>query len=157
VACSPHGQATQEALQGRHEPLAQARPFVTASVNRSNVARIMRDHIEVDSTIVTDGASIYRNTARAYGEHKAIVKKRPGEDPVYVDPKDRSVHTNTVECFFSLFKRGLDGTYHSVSEKHLHRYVHEFAFRYNTRHVDDGERLRRTVVASEGKKMARRD
>jgi hypothetical protein len=50
------------------------------------------------------------------------------------------VTTNTVEGVFSLFKRGIYGTFHSVSRKHLHRYLAEFDFRYNTRKIDDGAR-----------------
>ena len=50
-------------------------------------------------------------------------------------------HSNTVESAFSLLKRGIYGTFHNVSRKHLHRYVAEFDFRWNARKVDDGERL----------------
>lgn len=49
------------------------------------------------------------------------------------------VHTNTVEGWFALLKRGVNGTFHHVSEQHLDRYVDEFAFRYNRRDVTDGE------------------
>jgi hypothetical protein len=63
------------------------------------------------------------------------------------------VHTNTAEGFFSLLERGLDGTFHAVSRKHLHRYVSEFEFRYNTRQVDDGERLRRMLKSAIGKRL----
>lgn len=52
--------------------------------------------------------------------------------------------TNRVEGFFSLLKRGINGSYHAVSKKHLHRYVSEFEYRWNTRTMEDGER---TVTA----------
>ena len=63
------------------------------------------------------------------------------------------VHTNTVEGFFSLFKRGLMGTFHHVSVGHLPRYLAEFDFRYNLRTVTDGERTTAAIKATEGKRL----
>jgi len=63
------------------------------------------------------------------------------------------VYTNTVEGFFALLKRGIMGTFHSVSKKHLHRYVTEFEFRYNHRNVDDGERTRAAIKGAEWKRL----
>jgi ISXO2-like transposase domain len=51
------------------------------------------------------------------------------------------IHTNTAENFFSILKRGITGSYHHVSEAHLHRYLSEFDYRYNTRHMTDFEFL----------------
>ena len=53
-----------------------------------------------------------------------------------------NVHTNTVEGFFSLLKRGVNGVFHHVSREHLHRYCDEFAFRYENRKASDGERAK---------------
>ena len=64
-----------------------------------------------------------------------------------------NVTTNTVEGFFALIKRGMYGTFHSVSKKHLHRYLAEFEFRYNTREMDDGERTLSAIRKSEGKRL----
>ena len=61
--------------------------------------------------------------------------------------------TNTVEGFFALFKRGIYGTFHSVSKKHLHRYCDEFSFRYDTRKMDDGARLEEAIRRAEGKRL----
>ena len=63
------------------------------------------------------------------------------------------VTTNTVEGFFSLLKRGVYGTFHSVSKKHLHRYVAEFEFRYNGRYLDDGARTVLAIKKAEGKRL----
>lgn len=63
------------------------------------------------------------------------------------------VSTNTVEAFFAVLKRGVYGTFHNVSRKHLHRYVSEFEFRWNNRGVDDGERTRRAILGAEGKRL----
>ena len=62
-------------------------------------------------------------------------------------------HTNTVEGFFSLLKRGINGVYHHVSRGHLHRYCDEFAFRYELRKVDDGTRTAMMVEGAEGKRL----
>ncbi len=64
------------------------------------------------------------------------------------------IHTNTVEGFFGLLKRGVNGTFHSVSKKHLHRYLAEFAFRWNLRHEEDGERTRQAIRASDGRYLS---
>jgi hypothetical protein len=63
------------------------------------------------------------------------------------------VHTNSVEGFFSIFKRGMSGVYQDCSEKHLHRYVAEFDFRYNHRHVRDETRTIEAVRGGEGKRL----
>ncbi len=61
--------------------------------------------------------------------------------------------TNTVEGFFSIVKRGLNGIYHSVSKEHLHRYMAEFEFRYNRRGLEDGERIQTAIQNGEGKRL----
>jgi hypothetical protein len=65
----------------------------------------------------------------------------------------RRRHTNTVEGFFSLLKRGVNGTFHHVSKEHLHRYCDEFAFRYDNRKVSDGKRAQLLVAKAEGKRL----
>ena len=68
-------------------------------------------------------------------------------------------HTNTVEGYFSIFKRGMKGVYQHCSEKHLHRYLAEFDFRYSNRiklGVDDTERTERAIRGAEGKRLTYR-
>jgi hypothetical protein len=65
-------------------------------------------------------------------------------------------HTNTIEGFFSLLKRGIIGTYHHVSEQHLGRYTAEFDFRYNTRKLDDAERADESLLGAVGKRLTYR-
>jgi len=66
------------------------------------------------------------------------------------------VTTNTVEGYFSLLKRGINGVYHHVGRKHLHRYLSEFDFRYNARKVTDGERALEALKGFEGKRLTYR-
>ena len=69
------------------------------------------------------------------------------------------IHTNTVEGYFSVFKRGMRGTYQHCAEKHLHRYLAEFDFRYNNRvrlGFDDKERAVKTVKGAKGKRLTYR-
>jgi hypothetical protein len=62
-------------------------------------------------------------------------------------------HSNTVESAFSLLKRGIYGTFHNVSRKHLHRYVAEFDFRWNARKIDDGARTVLAIRKADGKRL----
>lgn len=89
--------------------------------------------VKFGSTIVTDGWLGYRGLHEFY-IHKIILHNRG----VYV--KD-GYHTNSIEGFWSLLKRGILGIYHVVSRKYLQRYCEEFAYRYNTRSMSDGERF----------------
>jgi hypothetical protein len=65
-------------------------------------------------------------------------------------------HTNTVENYFSIMKRGITGVYQHVSQKHLKRYLGEFDFRYNERHVADAERAAKALQGIEGKRFTYR-
>lgn len=63
------------------------------------------------------------------------------------------MHVNTAESFFALVKRGLNGIYHAVSKKHLHRYLSHAEFLYNHRKLTDGERTLAAIRASEGRRL----
>jgi len=67
------------------------------------------------------------------------------------------VHSNTVEGVFSLLKRGVMGTFHSVSKKHLPNYLNEFEFRHNTRKLDDGQRVSAAIRKVQGKRLQYRE
>ena len=66
-------------------------------------------------------------------------------------------HSNTIEGVFSLLKRGVMGTFHSVSKKHLPNYLNEFEFRWNTRKLDDGQRVARAIRQVDGKRLQSRE
>ena len=105
--------------------------------------------MEPGTRIITDEARHYYRLRDEFPHE--TVKHRQGE---YVRG---DVTTNTIEGFFALVKRGIYGTFHSVSKKHLHRYVAEFEFRYNTRALNDGGRILKALEGAEGKRLYYRE
>jgi transposase len=98
----------------------------TVDASRDSLLPIIREGVLPKATIYTDEARVY-NALGAHGyEHHRVHH----ESKVYVMGE---VHTNTIEGFWSLLKRGLNGVYHAVSEKHLQGYLDEYSFRYNHR------------------------
>ena len=97
-------------------------------------------------SMMTDESAIYPTIGREFAGHDTV---RHGTFE-YVRGE---VHVNTAESFFALLKRGLIGTFHAVSKRHLHRYVNEFAFRWNHRRADDGERTAAAIRGADGKRM----
>jgi hypothetical protein len=92
--------------------------------------------------------------------HPSYKGIEPGYDHHTVDHRVEYVrgivHTNFAESFFSLFKRGIVGSFHHISEKHMQRYLDEFDFRWNSRKELDGERTLKCVKQSEGKRLTYR-
>jgi ISXO2-like transposase domain len=87
-------------------------------------------NIRKSTEIHTDESRLYGNTADHFAGHHTVI--HTGKEYVRYEA-DRTVHTNTVEGYFSVFKRGMKGTYQHCAEKNLHRYLAEFDFRYNNR------------------------
>jgi len=122
------------------------RAFPMARVTAVNVKAALRDYVKPDAHLMTDDFSAYRYLTMKHD----TVAHSTGEYG------RGQVHTNTVEGFFSLLKRGINGTFHHVSKGHLHRYVSEFEFRYNNRialGVDDEQRAVNIVRGAEGKRL----
>jgi transposase-like protein len=129
-----------------------ARSFHVANVDASNLHPILARHADKTSRLRTDGSLIYRGIGWNFADYAWVDHSR-GE---YVSKQDRSIHSNTVEGVFSILKRGLTGVYHHVSEAHLHRYLSEFDYRYNTREklgVDDAARAAGVVRKAKGKRL----
>ena len=124
----------------------KVRSRVIATVNAQNVKQIMRENIDQSAKIMTDNASFYNGAAPEFAGHE-VVNHGAGE---YVRG---NAHTNTIEGFFSRVKRGLNGTYHAVSKKHLHRYMSHFEYMYNTRGLNDGERTLELLEQARGKRL----
>lgn len=115
-------------------------------VSSQNIKSIIREHVSKDATIMTDQFPVYNGLDQEFAGHE-VVDHGMGE---YVNG---DAHTNTLEGWFALLKRGVTGTFHHVSEQHLDRYVDEFAFRYNRRDVSDGERAVMAIKKVSGKRL----
>ena len=106
---------------------------VVRNTSAKILAKVIRRHVAKSALIITDAYPAYRWLKTEY-RHVAINHKK-GEfsDGVY--------HTNTIEGFWGLLRKGLAGTYHQVVRKHLHVYVNEFLYRYNHRHLSAKEKF----------------
>lgn len=124
----------------------QARTRVIKSVSAKNLMKALRDHMDIESTVMTDDFPSYRNVDEVFYQHQAVVHSKQE----YVRGE---VHVNTCESFFALLKRGLMGSFHHVSRKHLQRYSDEFAFRWDTRKVTDAARVEAALRLAEGKRL----
>src|SRR5215216_1346769 len=120
------------------------------AVSAKTLKAELRKHVSKDATLVTDNYTVYQGLENEYAAHK-IVDHGAGE---YVNG---DAHTNTVEGWFALLKRGITGTFHHVSEEQLDRYVDEFVFRYNNRKTTDAERAVKAIRKIEGKRLYYRD
>jgi len=130
----------------------EARAEVVTSVTSDNLAKHLRENVNPRrARLHTDEARHYANVGREFaGGHYTV---RHGYNEYARQDGPVLATTNTVEGFFAILKRGVIGTFHHVSPKHLHRYVSEFEFRYNTRKLEDGARLRAVVRAADGRRL----
>ena len=119
------------------------RSFHVASVNGKTLKAVLHGNIAKEANLMTDDLRLYRSIGKNFASHEAV-NHSSGE---YARGE---VSTNTVESFFALFKRGLIGTFHHVSPKHLGRYATEFDFRHNTRTALGYTDAERTEIAQKG-------
>jgi transposase-like protein len=118
-----------------------------ANLKAPGLRAAIREHIDRSSRLMTDEYNLYTTVGGEFeGGHQTVCHSA-GE----YARGDAS--TNTIEAVFALLKRGVYGTFHSISRKHLHRYLSEFEFRYNTRKVDDGERTRLAIKAAVSRRL----
>jgi RNase P/RNase MRP subunit p29 len=125
-----------------------------SAVTIKNIRNVLLKNASRKSTLMTDDSPVSKHVRHEFAAHGVVVHSK-GE---YVK-KDGITHTQTVESFFSLLKRGVFGSFHSVSEQHLQRYVDEFAFRWNTRSAlgsEDIERANLLIKATAGKRLTYR-
>ena len=120
----------------------RVRSFTMPLVTSVNLKRAIHEHVEKSATLMTDEFIGYKKIGKAFVEHHTVNHS----NKEYVRG---TASTNTVEGYFSLLKRGLTGTYHHVSARHLHRYLDEFNFRYNARTVNDAIRNYGAIRATE--------
>lgn len=129
-----------------------ARSFHIDSTSIADIAPIVRTNVRRESKFMTDEARQYVGLGKGFPEHGAV---NHSQDE-YVRGE---ITTNTVEGYYSIFKRGMRGVYQHCAEKHLHRYLSEFDFRYSNRSalgVEDTERAERALKGITGKRLTYR-
>jgi transposase-like protein len=130
----------------------KARTMVIDDVKAETLMPLVIANVEREARIMTDEHSGYRDVKRYFAGH-GTTSHGKGE---YVNLEDRSIHSNTVEGYFSIFKRGMKGVYQHCGEGHLHRYLAEFEFRYNNRAAlgcNDGDRSTAALKGIVGKRL----
>ena len=154
--------APKKAVMTLVERDGRARSFHVANVHATTLRSILVQHADRASTLSTDNWCGYKPVGREF-KHHGVVDHKSGEYAITREVVRYSWHTttehwhsNTAENFFSIFKRGVIGTYHHLSEAHLHRYCREFDFRYNTRKLTDGERADEALRGIVGKRLTYR-
>jgi transposase-like protein len=146
------GYAHKHAIMTLVERGKGSRSFHVQGTAAADLLPIIKANVASGSHIMTDEAGQYAHLGKHFTEHD-FVRHSAGEYGRGV------VHTNTVEGFYSVFKRGMKGIYQHCSEGHLHRYVTEFDFRYNNRvrlGVDDVERTDHALKGIVGKRLTYR-
>jgi transposase-like protein len=131
----------------------QVRSFYIDGTSAKDVLPILKANIAKEATVMTDEAGQYTNLNEEFARHEFVVHS--AEEYVRGD-----VHTNNFEGFYSVFKRGMKGVYQHCREKHLHRYLAEFDFRYNNRialGIDDMSRTTEALRGIVGKRLTYRD
>jgi len=128
----------------------QVRSFHVANVTAQTLRPVIVTQVSRASYIMTDDAAVYTVFGREFAGHGTV--NHSAEEYV----RAGFWHTNTVENYFSILKRGITGTYHHVSQQHLSRYAAEFDFRYNNRDISDMQRAVIAAKAIEGKRLTYR-
>ena len=146
------GPAGKRAIVSLVERGGSVRSFHVENADKPTVNKIVTENILRESYLYTDESGIYGDADQLFADHSTVKhsKKEYARGPV---------HTNSVEGFFSIFKRGMKGVYQHCAEKHLHRYLAEFDFRYNSRvalGINDLARADRALMGITGKRLTYR-
>lgn len=131
----------------------QARSIVVDNLKPATIAPILRENMAKEARLATDEAGHYLHIGKEFADHGVV---RHGRKEYLVG----EVHTNTIEGYFSVFKRGMKGVYQHCGKQHLHRYLAEFHFRYNHRAalgVEDAARAARALAGMKGKRLTYSD
>ena len=124
-------------------------------VTVKNLRPVLKETIRKGSAIHTDEALVYYHLEDDFPKHSAV--NHAQKEYVRREKTGVMVTTNTAENYFSILKRGVFGVYQHMSKFHLHRYLSEFDFRYNSRDVSDADRALMALLGSEGKRLTYRD
>jgi transposase-like protein len=117
------------------------------------IGEVLAENADLTCRLITDEFPVYKGLGKHFEGGHEVVKHSAKE---YVR-RGTDVHSNTVEGVFSLIRRGVMGTFHSVTRKHLPNYLNEFQFRWNTRKLTDGERVSKAIKKIDGKRLVYRD
>lgn len=134
----------------------EVRALHVADVSSKTLKGAIREHVHPPARILTDKHWAYNGLDQEFaGGHETIRHPQTSRN-IHGEWVRGDVHTNTVEGFFAILKRGVYGIWHSVSPKHLHRYVAAAEFRYNTRKMTDGERTAAAIRGAQFKRLTYR-
>jgi transposase-like protein len=150
------GPANKRPIVALVERGGNVRTFHVPVADQKTVEKIVNENIARESRLHTDESRLYSNAADTFTAHETV-HHTSGEYVRYED--GRAIHTNSAEGYFSIFKRGMRGNYQHCKEKHLHRYLAEFDFRYNHRvrlGYNDGDRAAIAVRNADGKRLTYR-
>ena len=155
----PKGEKKGRGYAHKHKVLSlvdretgRAKSMVVDSLKAKDLTPILEANIATEARVMTDDAGQYRNLGNSFAGHD-FVSHGAGEYG------RGEVHTNTIEGYFSIFKRGMKGVYQHCGKKHLHRYVAEYEFRYNNRiknGFDDQDRTQEALSGIVGKRLTYR-
>ncbi len=146
------GPSHKRAIVSLVERGGKARSFYAENAPVDVVAKIVRENIAKESRLHTDTSRVYTKVGRDFADHETV-------NHFEKEFARGDVTTNTIEGFFSIFKRGMKGVYQHCGEQHLHRYLAEFDFRYNERAalgVDDSQRTTAMLKGIVGKRLTYR-
>jgi transposase-like protein len=132
-----------------------ARSFVVEDIRTVTLQPIIEANLAREARLMTDEAKQYGPIGKRFADHGVVVHAKDQ----YVHPDDSTIFTNTVEGYFSIFKRGMKGVYQHCGKPHLHRYLAEFDFRYSNRvalGIDDTARADIALAGIVGKRLTYR-
>lgn len=147
------GPRDKRAIVSLVERGGKVRSFHVDRANKETVQLIVMENVARETRLHTDESRLYTGADRIFASHETV--KHSAKEYVRGD-----VHTNSAEGFFSIFKRGMKGVYQHCAEKHLHRYLAEYDFRYNRRSalgVDDSDRTTAMLSGIVGRRLTYRD
>jgi len=146
------GPATKMSVVALVERGGRSRAFHVQQYPHAGMVRdILVQNVDRSSELNTDESTLYKSVGQEYAGHWTVTHS----EYQYVHPQT-GAHSNSIEGYFGIFKRGMKGVYQHCAEKHLQAYLNEFDFRYNTRKISDAERAELALKGAEGKRLTYR-
>lgn len=134
------------------------RTKVVTSVNGETLKGALKSMVSPTAIVLTDDLNSYHGLGKHFEAHHSVnhsakqyAREWPDKPPKVA--KGDSLHTNTIESFFAILQRGVDGIFHAISPRHLHRYAAEFEWRYNVRTLNDGDRTVSAIQSMIGSRL----